>query len=105
MKTSSKYLMIGILLTILLATVVTTVGCNTCSICGVYVNKENPRLYIEFRDDGTYYMPVMVGVIQGHWYADGNKITVTSQLGSDTGKIVGNQFIDRSGGTWTKSGK
>jgi len=105
MKAFGKYITIGIFLIILLTTVGTMAGCgDSCSICGVYVNKENPRLYIEFRDDGTYYMPVIVGVLQGHWYADGNMITVTSQLGSDTGEIVGDQFIDRSGGIWIKSG-
>lgn len=102
MRTLGKY-SVTVIVIILLTTMVSMVGCNTCTICGVYVLKEEPNGYLEFRSDGTFNGPF--GMFTGHWYADGDKITVTTQWGSGTGRIEGNRFIDSDGRIWVKSGK
>jgi hypothetical protein len=92
-----------VIVIVLLTAIVAMVGCNTCSICGVYLAKDDPNVYIEFLSDGTFNFG---GLFTGHWYADGNKITVTIPLlGSGTGMLKGNIFTDSDGRIWVKSGK
>jgi hypothetical protein len=102
MKTRYRYLMIGFGL-ILLIIIVTSTGCSTCNICGIYVSQENPNIYLEFRSDGTFREPASVGYMEGLWYLNGNKVTITTQLGTQTVTLVGNEIIDSNGGIWVKS--
>lgn len=74
--------------------------------CGVYLLQGNPNAYLEFLSDGTFNAAGFWGSnVRGYWYADGDKITVTSQWGSGAGTMNENNFIDNDGRIWIKSGK
>jgi len=102
MKVVSKYLAIGVAL-VLLFSVVGFAGCSTStsSVAGLYVNQDDPHLFLQLNSDGTFVMPLG---FHGSWQVDGNELTFITPLGLDTARIEGNKIIDSSGTVWVKKG-
>ena len=75
----------------------------TCDFCGSYRLETNPSQWIAFQRDGGFQWVTALAQASGNWYADGDKITVTINWGTFTGRIDGRRFIDSGGSIWTKT--
>lgn len=91
------------ILIILLVGVVGLACSKQCPFCGAYQLQTDPNQSIAFTRDGTFYWVTLSARSSGHWYADGNRITVTAAWGTFRGTIEGDKFIDSQGSIWVKA--
>lgn len=97
----SKFVVVGILV-ILLVGLIGMTGCNTCRVCGIWVEQDNPSVFIQFFENGKWWN----GLLGGTWTANGNRITITMALfGAGTMTLRGAELIDDSSGdVYVRSG-
>jgi len=96
----TKLVQAGILIVLLVGLIGMT-GCG-CRICGIWVEQDNPSVFIQFFDNGKWWN----GLLGGTWTADGNRITITAALfGADTLTLEGDKLIaDSTGDVYVRSG-
>jgi hypothetical protein len=97
----SKFVLV-VILVILLVGLIGVTGCDTCRVCGIWVEQDNPSVFIQFFDNGRYWN----GLIGGTWTADGNRITVATPLfGATTLTLQGDKLtLDGTGDVYVRSG-
>jgi len=77
---------------------------GTIDVSGKYINKDNPKEYIDLKKDGTFYLKKEMWEFEGKWKVDGN-ILILSLAGERIvkGKIKGGIIRGILGGdTWAK---
>jgi hypothetical protein len=92
--------------TMIIALLVTVVGvaCQyTCDFCGSYGLETDPTQWIAFQRDGGFQWVTALAQASGNWHADGDKITVTINWGTFTGRMEGRRFIDSRGVVWVQT--
>lgn len=79
-------------------------GTAVCSVCGIYVNQENPSDFLELKADGTFYNEEGGIGFSGTWEIEGDTITLSLEgLPFATRVTVqGNTIIDPDGEVWVK---
>ena len=99
---SSKYLAVGLALALLFSLVgFTGCGTSTSSVAGLYVNQDDPHVFLQLNSDGTFAAPFGM---HGSWQVDGDELTLITPLGLDTARIEGNKIIEPYGTIWVKKG-
>jgi len=84
------------------------------SPAGVFISKADPKQYISFQPDGTFFLkqrpkhfdPMKPFVeITGNYRVNGDEVTlVVTKGGEATGKLKANVFTDADGAEWIKEG-
>lgn len=91
-------------MTIVLLVAVVGAACQyDCDCCGSYQLETDPSQWISFQRDGGFLWTTLLAHASGNWYADGDKITVTINWGTFTGRIEGRKFIDSGGSVWVQT--
>ncbi len=65
-------------------------------VAGKYVNVMTPEIYIDLKDDGTYYQKFGKRSRNGHYVMDGNRIIFDAETNSEL-RIEGNSLLSREG--------
>ena len=76
-------------------------GCDTCGICGRYVNEDLPDAFIRIDSDGSC---IGFGFMAGRWKIVNGKLLVTSIRGPFVYEIQENELIDMDDRVWVKEG-
>ena len=104
MKRIAKLSLIVMIIVLLVAVV--GVACQyTCDFCGSYQLETDHSQLISFQRDGGFQWMTELAKASGNWYADGDKITVTINWGTFTGRIEGRKFIDSGGIVWVQTAR
>ena len=102
MKRIVKLYLIVMIVVLLVAVV--GVACQyNCDFCGSYRLETDHSQSISFQRDGGFHWMTELALASGNWYADGDKITVTINWGTFTGRIEGRKFIDSGGILWVQT--
>ncbi len=72
------------------------VGEKETRITGRYVNVMTPEIYIELKDDGTFYQKFGKRSKSGRYVIDGNRVIFDSEPNSEL-TIEGNSLVNREG--------
>ena len=93
-----------VLIVMSLLVAVVGVACQyNCDFCGSYQLETDSSQWISFQRDGGFQWMTELAQASGNWYADGDKITVTINWGTFTGRIEGRKFIDSEGIVWVQT--
>ena len=98
MKKSERFMVLA-MVAILLCGLFWAVGCDSCSICGRYVNEDLPDAFIRIDSDGSC---VGFGFMAGRWRIVNGKLLVTSIRGPYVYEIQENKLTDMDGRVWVK---
>ena len=94
-----KKLAIPMISVLLLGPIIFSVSCNTCEICGRYVNENLPDAFIKIDSNSNC---IGYGFMGGRWKVSGDKLLITSIRGPYVYKIRDSKLIDIEGGVWIK---
>lgn len=96
-----KCLLVGLAI-MLVVSLGGVISCGTGSICGTYVNQDNPEEYLELDEDGTFYLKEYGMSLTGEWEIRGDELRLSWMGMVVTGQIKGNRLIDNEGKVWVK---
>ena len=102
MKIFRRGILLIVITVLLIIIVLGVANCSENTIAGLYVDEDNPRVFLHLQDDGKF---TSVMGFSGSWQVDGNEVMLISPLGLETLRIEGDKLIDSKGKILVKKGK
>jgi hypothetical protein len=74
-------------------------GCESCGICGGYVNEDLPNVFVRIDSDGSC---IGYEFMAGRWKIYDDELLITSIRGPYVYEIQEDRLIDMNGWVWVK---